>query len=251
MSGHYKDINNLLAQSDGLNTQMNGASPQDSTNILNQKTDLLATLNSTVDAYQLAENSFVQAAKAQLQGLSASNDNLNFEFLPAANKKAFNFFLLEYWLSGNTLPQASLDELYKIGQECPLIGGNDVFEARDLYELAANTEVYWEKLEDCALPPITGREKPGESIQPTSVENGSQVKFFPNPTTGELTVEVIAPGEFTGTATIHDRSGRVVLTTQITTGMNKLRLNLKDGIYIVSIAGKEGIISRSKVVIMR
>ncbi|MBK8564849.1 MAG: T9SS type A sorting domain-containing protein [Saprospiraceae bacterium] len=251
MDSHYQTINNLMAQLDGLNTQMISATPQDSLQILNQKTALLANLNNTTNAYQQAENSFEQGAKSQLQSLKLSNEGLSVEFHPAVNKKAFNNYLMAYWLSGNTLPQASLTELYKIGQECPLIGGNAVFEARDLYELAANTEVYWEKLEDCELPPTTGREKPGESIQPTSVGNGSQAKVFPNPTAGELTVDVIALGEFTGTATIHDLSGRVVLTTQITTGVNKLRLNLKDGIYIVSIAGKEGIISRSKVVIMR
>ncbi len=66
------------------------------------------------------------------------------------------------------------------------------------------------------------------------INNPGQIRLFPNPSTGNITVEK-SDGLFTSTLTIYTVTGNKVFTREIITGISNIALDLKPGIYIYRI----------------
>jgi hypothetical protein len=242
----------IMMELDSLSSLMVDATTQDSIDILNERGDLLIDLDSIFLQYKNAENSFLYGTMTSLQTISDSNDSIFVSFLPAVNEWLVNQYQLEYWLNGNTVQQSSLDSLFRIAVQCPLAGGNAVFRARNLFEVAADTVIYWERLADC-IPPLGGR---SNSAAPLFAENGEsdspKIRVYPNPAINVLIVEVVAGEDFSGEIILFDLNGRLVYKTSLQAGINTLGINLPSGIYIASLFSKTtGVISRQKVVVFR
>ena len=125
-----------------------------------------------------------------------------------------------------------------------------MFRARNLFEAAADTVVYWERYVDCT-PPLDDR---SGAIAPfiETYESGSlKIRIYPNPAMDELIVAVAAEYAFSGEMMLFDLSGRLVQRAHLNFGVNRLNLSLPAGIYVACLFDGKGVISRNKIVIIR
>lgn len=82
-------------------------------------------------------------------------------------------------------------------------------------------------------------------------EYGKAISMYPNPTNGELTIDMT---ELSGQhqLSITDINGKLVLTQNIQgNSIQQLSLDIESGVYIVSLLGEDGIISRSRLIVER
>ncbi len=77
----------------------------------------------------------------------------------------------------------------------------------------------------------------------TNVEelgSNDQIKVFPNPSTGEITIELMQDFEDFDLLNIYSTEGRLIKSIELTLYENKLSLELrKKGFYIVEVVGNE------------
>lgn len=156
---------------------------------------------------------------------------------PAANHKTLNAILLG-WLATDDITSSDMETLLSIAGQCPLEGGDAVYEARSLVSHFASTEFDDQDL--CGTQNRQAR-KGKQGIT-------SRIVVFPNPTTGELYLGGIF-GELT--ARVFNSLGELKIDTRITG--NRLDIGaLPNGMYTVQLFSTTGaMLANAKVVLVK
>jgi len=75
----------------------------------------------------------------------------------------------------------------------------------------------------------------------------SNLSIYPNPTSGEISIEGLNP-EVSSTISIFNSIGKMVMSQQITSEIEKLVMNdLPKGLYIIQVQNKDGLVSSYKI----
>jgi hypothetical protein len=104
---------------------------------------------------------------------------------PAANHKTVNTILLD-WLATDDIASSDMETLISIAGQCPLEGGDAVYEARSLVSHFAGTE--FDDRDLCGTQNRQARGKKGPTLD--------RVIVFPNPTTAGSTGQALKTQPF-------------------------------------------------------
>lgn len=194
--------------------------------------------------YEKMQNSIEEAEKIKWTAIVNQNANISPKILAAQRLQKTNDYVAKYHLQNNSLTQEQLASLYTVALECPRTSGSAVFTARALYEYAQNIVVNWKPIDQC---------KKGESIPiDTKVsKNNIGATIYPNPTDGELHIEIIGIKDFTGEVILYNLQGQVVYQQAI--GVNNIIdiQTIPQGVYIVKILNNKEVVQTEKLTIIK
>ncbi len=184
-----------------------------------------------------------------LPGIKADN-----QLIPAApgyelNRKRYN----AAWLSAlpygtyKGLSTQQLNQLAQIAAQCPLEGGNAVYEARDFLALIAGKLSDYDDENLCY-----GNQHIARGIENTfGSEQEEGIIVFPNPASRSLNLLVPASVETPLLFQLYDLSGRLVLEAQLRTNEAIIDISLLDGgLYFYEINAAGDSLIRGKVMIV-
>lgn len=128
------------------------------------------------------ENIILQARISFAGTLLTENSALGDTVVYQTNEKsANNLFLNTIAQGSSTFDAQQTETLLSIAGQCPLSGGRGVHYARSLYQLVTDSTF----VDICDA----GSERIASGLQPDLEEEGSGIRVFPNPVSGELLVE--------------------------------------------------------------
>lgn len=179
-------------------------------------------------------DSLRQLRISYLQQLNAA---ISTSLAPDANHKTLNTILLD-WLVTDDIASSDMETLISIAGQCPLEGGDAVYEARALVSHLAGTE-----FDDRDLCGVQNRQS-----RKGKQELTNQIVIFPNPTTGELFLDVVTGGI---TARVFNLLGELKMDTPV--AGNRLDMNaLPDGMYTVQFLSIDGqLLANAKVLLIK
>jgi len=177
------------------------------------------------DDYETYWDGLVAARQTQIQSLLTLNAAISVSLTPAVNHKTVNTIVLNFLLS-DTLANGNLTTLESIAEQCPLEGGDAVYEARAIvsYYTGADfndAELCEEAQERQQQPDITS--KPNAAIP---------VLLYPNPTTGQIFWS--GTGDQVVVLRVFNTIGQIQLE-QTASGNNVDLSRLPDGLYTLQI----------------
>jgi hypothetical protein len=181
---------------------------------------LLAQHESAQQAHETALQDIESLRQQAAQVLLSYNSNIATASTPAQNHKSVNAILLQYVTSGQ-YSSADITALDAIASQCPLTGGDAVYEARSV--VAEATGAYYDDPTVCA----TGG-RPALEREKLVALDKVPLQFYPNPTTGML----MWSGTELSKLRLINAQGRLVLEANISEGQIDLG-GLPDGIYLV------------------
>ncbi|MBK8193686.1 MAG: T9SS type A sorting domain-containing protein [Lewinellaceae bacterium] len=161
-----------------------------------------------------------------LMSLLQLNAAVSTSLAPDANHKTVNAILLG-WLATDDIASSDMETLLSIAGQCPLEGGDAVYEARSLVSHLAGME-----FDDRDLCGTQNRQVKGKK-SPTL----DRVIVFPNPTTGQI--------NWTGAENVAIRvlnaQGQLVREIRRAEGSADLG-NLPQGVYVVQVFSAENVL---------
>jgi hypothetical protein len=173
------------------------------------------------DQYSVLRDSLRQV---QIQQLRQQNATVSTPETPAANHKAVNAAWFDVLL-GNALDSTTLAALGLIAAQCPLLGGDAVYEARAL--IAPLTGEIFDDASAC-----DGQGAEERHAEPETAYPDTGFRIFPNPTAGIV--------QWTGNAPvsvrIFDQLGRLIIDRNIPNNVLDIS-HLKEGFYRIQIIG--------------
>lgn len=140
--------------------------------------------------------------------------------------------------------------LYGIANQCPLQGGNGVYQARILLMTIANDVI--EFIDNCDK--VTQKSM---DIIPQSIANEevSAYKLYPNPNDGNMIFEYSLSETSKGMFMLYDVTGRLINSYKLTEGGNNtLKISedeLQNGIYFYNVIIDNKVKAQSKIVIVK
>jgi hypothetical protein len=155
----------------------------------------------------------------KMQALLAWNNGIATNLAPAHNHKALNALLLDVLIDKRPFDAADRAGLEVLAAQCPLAGGDAVYEARALLGYLTGQEYDDHTLCDTGNRPAQGRSE--------KMEVGSTLSVFPNPTMGLLYWN--STGE-TVTARVFDAMGKMLVERKVADGYLDLSA-LRAGLY--------------------
>jgi nitrous oxidase accessory protein NosD len=229
---------------DTLNGLLQGANPVDSALILLQKDTVLEDLLVVAEEYHEEIDSFLTHRQTKLTFVESVNDTVTVSTHPATNEKTVNRLAISYWLDEFTLGAGDISDLYDIGIECPLVGGNAVFRARSLHDMVTKEAVNWDSLANCA------------SFYSPRLKNPDEVKIsklliYPNPTDGSFTIELENKEDNPTQISLFNLNGRKIISQAV--NGNPVQLDgshLPQGVYSIQILLDNGEILSGRIVIL-
>jgi hypothetical protein len=129
------------------------------------------------EQYEAYADALITTRRAQAAALATQNSSIATDALPAANHKAVNAALL-HLLQTDTLSAADVAALEDIAEQCPLEGGDAVYEARALL----GGGVYYDDDALCGLAQWRSREVPRLPV----LSQSAKEMLYPNPANGLL-----------------------------------------------------------------
>jgi Secretion system C-terminal sorting domain len=208
-----------------------------STQLENRWTEL-KTLDEQVATQRKAQAAVLDAANAGItvQGIYEQNQkSVNDLFLNAQAKDVFGFDVAEK------------SSLQSIAHQCPLMGGNAVYQARTLLALSDPLATY-DDANACMVYGIQWRRAESTPV-------AAAFKVYPNPVTdGRIILEWDAKLEGDGSVQILDMMGRVIHTQAIYLATQKAVIKGRElvaGAYMMKVMDADGLmIHTDKVVIL-
>jgi len=165
------------------------------------------------------------------------------------NQKMFNE-LYSLYLNDNKYAYTSNEKeaLFSIAQQCPLEGGNAVWQARVLYSTIENDWIEFEN--NCDATPR--QMSVNNNITETVVD--SKFKLYPNPSNGQMILEYSIEETESAVFSIYDITGKII-TEYPVNSKNKLLLvnesQLEAGVYFYQVKVNNKIIKKDKLVIIK
>lgn len=167
------------------------------------------------------------ARYSKLVALSTLNSAVTTSYACDGNHKAVNAIIFHLLLT-DTLATGDLATLEGIAEQCPLEGGDAVYEARAFVRHLTGTE--YDDLDLCSTASRSAQ-KPDKQV--TSFEGS----FYPNPTTGKLSWDNAAGEQVT--IEVYDLFGRLRLSRNTSDPFIDLR-PLSDGTYWIRLYPEVG-----------
>ncbi|MBA3705040.1 MAG: T9SS type A sorting domain-containing protein [Bacteroidetes bacterium] len=169
------------------------------------------------------------------------------------NQQTVNNLILKQLLNLNYIyTTADKNSLNNIALQCPVAGGNAVYQARNLLMGITNNVI--EFTDNCDGKP--GRSM--EEIQEEMVDSATTEKAFklyPNPNDGNMILEYSLSSQSTGMFVLYDITGRTVNKYKLMIGENnalKISENeLSNGVYFYSVIIDNTVKTYSKIVIVK
>jgi hypothetical protein len=165
------------------------------------------------------------------------------------NQQKVNYQILQK-LNTPSYAYSTVDvtDLNNIAIQCPLSGGNAVYQARITLMTMANDVI--EFIDNCDK----GQRSLIQSHPVT--ENGDfNFRLYPNPNDGNMTFDYSSPDYSNGKLMLYDVTGRFVNSYNLNEGLNNsLKISedqLQNGIYIYKIFVNNEIIASDRVVIVK
>ena len=183
-------------------------------------------------------NGLDSVRQIRIQYLKQLNDGINTTLTIDYNQKVVNGILLNL-LSTDSITSSELTILSAIADQCPLSGGDAVYEAR-----AVVVHYTGEEYDDRQICAGTGSR---ENEQVSSTENKNYINIFPNPSTGLLSWSGI-----TGPVTVRifNQLGQLQLEQRCTEGSINLT-PLQDGVYQLQLLDAGQLKATRSVVLMK
>ena len=178
------------------------------------------------------------ARHSKIVALATLNSGITTSYACDANNKSVNAIVFHLLLT-DTLAAGDLATLEGIAEQCPLEGGDAVYEARAFIRQMTGTEY-----DDLDLCNSSSRPAARQDKQ-TAAETG---EFYPNPTTGELRWNNAATGEVR--VEVYDQLGLLRMNLEMTGQFIDLR-PLPDGIYWLRLFPSTGNPVSQKVVLLK
>jgi Secretion system C-terminal sorting domain len=216
--------------------------------------------SSLMDTSAVLQNFYADAPEQSYGKVAEVNDlaatsNLNVvqtvgSTLPENTDAEFNhkqvLLLFTKQMEGQTLDSSEVALLEQIARTCPLYGGTAVYQAQALLCLVKDEVILFE--EDCFVP-VNNNRKPRTPKNPSSTTTKAAV--YPNPTTGEVSLEIKLEKEQTGYVQVQSITGQILFTVRLNAGSNLALINLSEysqGVYIYQIFVNEEWIESGRII---
>lgn len=199
-----------------------------------QQSDSTVSIYSEVDSLLL---SGAYSAAQQQNGTSASNT------LMQQKQQLVNDALIKQVAGNAGFSAGELADLYQLANQCPLMYGTAVYQARALLCAIAKDQLIFN--ENCDV------DSKGRKAGSLGIDEAEQISLFPNPNQGAMTLRYSIRSN--ASLTVYDISGRVLYQSTLDKEKNILQLqtSLAEGIYIYSIVTEQGrVLKTDKLVII-
>jgi hypothetical protein len=156
----------------------------------NERSILSGKIGSAFEEITTLASALQQLRTATAQSLLIENAAFASEHLPAANQQAINEYYLQTLAMGlQFLPPTLENKLRDIAAQCPYSGGHAVYRAQSILKTYNKDFVG----NDCGIQamrstPQRADEMNHEADEKVQLQEESEVKVFPNPSSGLLTV---------------------------------------------------------------
>ncbi|MFN0175928.1 MAG: T9SS type A sorting domain-containing protein [Saprospiraceae bacterium] len=188
--------------------------------------------------YDTYQQGLTTARQQKIQTLLSFNAGISTGPIIEANHKTVNQIVLQMLLV-DSLASGSLTTLTAIAAQCPLFGGDAVYEARAIVSRLTGQEY-----DDVAL---CGSLRPGAGGREETSEIPTEVIVFPNPTTGQISW--IGLEEQTVTVRVFNQLGQMV--AERNTAENSLDLGaLPEGVYHLQFSALEHTVLLNKSIVI-
>ena len=173
----------------------------------------------------------------RIQSLLQLNAAVTTSLTPAANHKTVNAITLN-WLATDELSSTDLATLVSIAEQCPLEGGDAVYEARSVVSHFEGTEY-----NDRDLCGTQNRQSQGKR----TVANGS-ITIYPNPTSGQLFWTATSTES---TIRVFNQLGELKIESRVGGNQTSIRA-LPDGMYTVQLLSDNGaLMANTKIILVK
>lgn len=194
-----------------------------------------------------AKESMSSGNYAQAQTLNNSVSPTN---IPEQNQKIVNTLLLARLQNPSyNYTEGDISTLYSLAKQCHLSGGEAVMQARALYNNIKNQS---ELFTDECVTNVSAARKINEEIENVRLQEDTEVKVYPNPNNGKLTVELKVSTVENCNLQIYSASGNLVFSSILTESVSTNNIDaLANGIYYYIVLENGKVIKRDKLVIIR
>jgi len=166
------------------------------------------------------------------------------------NQKAFNELYLLYLNDESYMfSEQEKTTLFSIAQQCPLEGGNAVWQSRVLYSTIENDWIEFEN--NCDATPRKMITENENSI--VAIAN-DKFKLYPNPNNGQMVLEYSIDETENGILFIYDLTGKIIAEHIVNSKNKSLLVNeseLEAGIYFYQIKINDKILKKDKLIILK
>jgi hypothetical protein len=178
------------------------------------------------------------------------NNSINPSNLPEQNQKTMNTLILNQAINTSYVHTSSdIATATAIAEQCPLQGGNAVYQARNLLMIINNDVI--EFVDNCDA----GARTMLTNENTTAAFDDQSFKLYPNPNDGNMVLSYSLAEKLEGTFNLYDITGRLINKYTLTEGENNsLKItesNLTSGVYFYSIVINEEIKTYNKIVITK
>jgi len=165
---------------------------------------------------------------------NAINNTVNPENTVEQNQKAMNTYIIKKLINpAYVYSAAETADVLAIANQCPLEGGQAVYQARNL-AMDIKQEVI-DFVDNCDKLP----RREMQVIQAATEKGNSVFKLYPNPNDGSMNLIYSMKEEETGTFVLYDITGKVIQQYKLQVGENnQLFINetvLNNGVYFYKI----------------
>ena len=207
-----------------------------------------AHLNHTIGKLAKVNDKILQG---NFNAASAINSNITPANVLEQNQQTVNELILKSAIQPDYI-YTSIDSsmLMSIATQCPLAGGNAVYQARNLLMSIASNVI---EFEDNCIDGNSRMEIVDNAA--TNKDNTFVYKLYPNPNDGNMIFEYSLQHESTGILILYEITGRVINKYNLIEGQNsQLKISeaaLLNGIYFYSVVVDGKVLSNSKFVISK
>ena len=189
--------------------------------------------------YEQYTDSLRQARSQSIQSLLTLNAAVTTTLTPDANQKTVNTIVLNLLLS-DTLANGDLSTLSGIAEQCPLEGGDAVYEARAV--AAYFTGADYDDLENCV--DAERQQRRSHSDKPTEI---AVAVIYPNPTSGHIFWN--GTNDQTITVRVFNALGQLAMELSSTNASANLE-SLPEGLYLVQLSDPDNVVPDTQKVLI-
>jgi hypothetical protein len=217
------------------------------------------TSNNVLDSFYNANNSMAYGKFADVQdaildnnysGAASINNSVNASNVIEQNQQSINGFILDQLADTNYVySTADINSLYTIAYQCPLSGGNAVYQARNL--LMGITSNVIEFVDNC--DELSSKIYVENKNEGTEKQN-RMFNLNPNPNSGDMVLAYVLNSTDLAVLQLVDVTGKSVGRYELNGHNNSLHINntkLNNGVYFYTITVNNKIVQQDKLIIIK
>ncbi|HFA51376.1 MAG TPA: T9SS type A sorting domain-containing protein [Bacteroidetes bacterium] len=248
---YQNQLENLTTDISAIDSQYELATTdQEKEALETQRNSLLGSMAVIADDLQQLLDNLTAAQKASADLIHADNETIVTANTLEENRKTVNRLFLETLFLGNTeFTKPQKLALEAVADQCPLEGGDAVYEARALYAMLIGDKVYIDK--ECGNT-LKGKSMPNVGINSFN-ENG--LGMFPNPAKDVVTLGKSLEKDWADLSVrVISVSGKTILKRDWAKGSDRLDISLTGipgGVYYCTVFEGKNRIATEKLVVIR